>query len=335
MNRMITDEDFIPKRPNSRKVTLLLICVLPIAVALFMMDGRWIVERIGAEFGIMSDSLVEDMLSNIEYNYYYEDVFDTDTYRQLRADLTDRPLKTYRDFEDYVYGLSELSGDEYTYFYYDSLTDSRTDYSEVNDYDYVDDFSTFEKEGITVIQFHQFAYQTGERVVDALKKIQKEGKRVVVFDLTDNPGGMIDQCVQMCDSLLPGTVIFEEEYNDLSRYQYVSDPQMMNFDKIVILLNGESASCSEIMALTLKEHLKDKVLLVGSETYGKKVTQSVDQDDRLHYSLYLVTAKWSVNGKTTDDLNGYLIPWRKKNLKGFEDTFREAHAVIDGEGLIP
>lgn len=331
---MITDEDFKPGKRNSVRILVLMVCIIPLAGLLFFLDGKSILEQAGAEFGIMSDSQVEDMLGDIEYNYYYDTVFDTDKYRQLRAALTDKPLKSYGDFEEYVYGLSDLAGDEFSYFYYDSITDNRTDYSEVNDYDYVDDFSTFDKDGIPVIQFHQFAYQTGERVVESLKKLQKDGKRVVVFDLTDNPGGMIDQCVQVCDNLLPETVIFEEQYNDRSRYQYVSDPQMISFDKIIVLLNGESASCSEIMALTLKEHLKDKVLLVGSETYGKKVTQSVDQNDRLHFSLYLVTAKWSVNGKTTDDLNGYLLPWRSKNLKGFEDTFREAHVLIDREGLI-
>ncbi len=227
-----------------------------------------------------------------------------------------------------------MAGDDFTYFYYDSIPENRSDYSDVDESDYEDDFSTFEKEGIPVISFRQFAYQTGDQVVESLKKIHQEGKRVVVFDLTDNPGGMIDQCVRVCDTLLAETVIFEEQYNDLSRYQYVSDSKILEFDRIIVLLNGESASCSEIMALTLKEHLKDKVLLVGSETYGKKVTQSVDQDDDLHFSLYLVTAKWSVNGKTTDDLNSYLIPWRQKNLKGFEDTFKEARAVIKGEGLI-
>lgn len=331
---MITDEDFKPEKRNSVRLLVLMVCILPLVGLLFLLDGKSILEQAGAEFGILSDSQVENMLGDIEYNYYYGTVFDTDKYHQIRTALTDKPLKTYGDFEEYVYGLSDLAGDEFTYFYYDSLTESRTDYSDVNDYDYVDDFTTFDKDGIPVIQFHQFAYQTGERVVESLKNLHKDGKRVVVFDLTDNPGGMIDQCVQVCDNLLPETVIFEEQYNDLSRYQYVSDPQMIDFDKIIILLNGESASCSEIMALTLKEHLKDKVLLVGSETYGKKVTQSVDQNDRLHFSLYLVTAKWSVNGKTTDDLNGYLTPWRSKNLKDFEATFREAYVLMDREGLI-
>jgi len=330
---MITDEDLKPREQSARKRGLLIIGLILMG-ALFLVDGRGLLEQAGARLGLMSDSLVMGMIDDIEYNYYYDAIFETDTYKQIKKELTDKPFKTYRDFDDYIYGLSELAGDEFTYFYYDSIPELRTDYSDVDDYDYKDDFSVFRKDGIPVIRFHQFAYETGDRVVNALKEIHQSGDRVVMLDLSDNPGGMIDQCVLICDALMPEAVIFEEEYNDLSRYQYVSDPQMMTFDKIIILLNGESASCSEILALTLKEHLKDKVMLIGTETYGKKVTQSVNQDDRLHFSLFLVTARWSVEGKTTEDLNGYLAPWKTKNLSGFDDGFNEARALIKQEGLV-
>ncbi len=331
---MYTDEDLKPEKPNSVKRWLLLICLLPIMGGLFWIDGRGLLEQVGSGLGIMSDPLVRGMVADIEYNYYFHDIFKTDQYRDLKAELTDRPIKTYGDFEAYVNGLSQLANDKFTYFCYDSIPEFRSEYSDMNASDYEDDFSTFTKDGIPVIRFKQFAYGTGDQVVEALQKIHQSGSGMVVFDLTDNPGGMIDQCVQVSDALLPETVIFEERYNDLSRYQYVSDPQMLAFDRIIILLNPESASCSEILALTLKEHLKDKVVLIGDQTYGKKVTQSVNQDDRLHFSLFLVTAKWSVDGKTTEDLNGYLAPWRHKNLKGFEDGFKEARALMQQEGMI-
>lgn len=330
---MITDDENTPQKETGRKKGALVILLI-LAAALFMTDGSSLLEQTGARIGLMSDTLVGDMIADIEYNYYYDDIFETTPYLELKQTLTDKPFITYGDFEDYVYGLSQLAGDDFTYFYYDSLAEQRTDYSEIERGDYEDDFTVFRKDGIPVIRFSQFAYETGDRVVSALKELQKSGDRVVVLDLTDNPGGMVDQCITICDALMPEAVIFEEQYNDLSRYQYISDPQMLSFDKIVILLNSESASCSEILALTLKEHLKDKVALIGPETYGKRVTQSVNQDDRLHFSLFLVTAQWSVGGKTTEDLNGYLAPWKKKNIKGFEDGFIEARALINAEGLM-
>lgn len=331
---MYTDEDLKSRARISGKAWLLTGLLLVIMGGLFLLDGIALLERAGARLGIISDSMVLSMIDNIEYNYYYDDVFETEKYLDLKSALTDKPIKTYRDFEAYVYGFADLAKDDFTYFYFDSISDMRWDYSDVNASDYEDAFASFSQEGIPVIQFKQFAYETGDRVIDALTEIHKKGDRVVVLDLTDNPGGMIDQCVEICDVLLPETVIFEEKYNDRSRYQYVSDPQMLNFDTIVILLNDESASCSEILALTLKEHLGDKVLLVGNETFGKKVTQSVNQDDGLRFSLFLVTAEWSVEGKTTEDLNGYLLPWRGKHLKGFEDGFKEARNHLKMKGLI-
>lgn len=331
---MITDEDLKPKEQLIRKKWLLILCLLPIVGALFLVDGGGLVEQASARLGFMSETLVATMIDDVEYNYYYDDIFETERYQQIRDDLTQKPVKTFGDFNTYINELSRLAGDEFSYFYYDSLLDARSDYSEVNSSDYEDDFSSYMQDGIPVIRFSQFAYGTGDRVVDALKEIHQSGKPMVLLDLTDNPGGMIDQCVEICDALLPDTVILEEQYNDLSRYQYISDTQMMAFSKIIILVNGDSASCSEIMALTLKEHLKDKVVLIGSETYGKKVTQSVNQDDCLHFSLFLVTGKWSVEGKTTEDLNGYLVPWRHKNLKGFDDSFKEARTLMQQEGLI-
>lgn len=332
---MITDEDMTPRREWSpRKKWLLGLCLLSVLSALFLLDGRSLLKQGAAQFGLMPDSLVMEMIESVEYNYFYDDIFETESYQRLRTELTGKPIKTYGDFEAYIAGISQLARDEFSYFYYDSIPELRSDYSDVSASEYVDDFTVFKQEGIPVIRFSQFAYETGDRVVRALEEIHASKNSVVVFDLTDNPGGMVDECVQVCDALLPATVIFEEQYNDLSRYQYVSDPQMMAFDKIIIILNSESASCSEILALTLKEHLKDKVMLVGTETYGKKMTQSVNQDDDLRFSLFLVTAQWSVEGKTTEDLNGYLMPWRHKNLTGFGDGFKEARALMQQEGLV-
>jgi len=331
---MYTDED-LKHRFDFGRLLILVAALLPLAAGLFMLDGRGILEQGAAALGLMSEEQVARMIEDIEYNYYYSEVFETDAYREVRSELTEAPLTTYGDFNDYLTDLAALSHDPFSYFYYDSLLAGFSDFSDYEAADYEDGFETFVQEDLPVIRFNQFAYDTGTRVTEALREIHGDGGRVVVFDLTDNPGGIIGECVMICYALLPATDIFEEQYNDRSRYTYVSDEQMLDFDKIVILLNGESASCSEIMALTLKEHLKDKVLLVGSDTYGKQVTQSVDENDRLNYALYLVTAAWTVEGKSTEHLRGYLSPWRGKQIDSFEKGFREARRLLDQEKKTP
>lgn len=329
---LITDEEErVDRMPLGQRLGALAALVI-VMVTLFMTDGQGIVKSGAARLGIMPKAMVMDMLQDIEYNYLYDEIFETQGYQEMRDDLLGRPLVTYSDFGRYVARMALLAKDDFTYFYYDSLVESRDDFSLVAASDYEDDFSMFTEGGIPVIRFSQFAYDTGDRAIEALQNLNRQGAPVVVIDLTDNPGGMIDQCVRICDALLPEVPILDEEFNDLSSYRYVSDPQMMVFERIIILLNRESASCSEIMALALKEHLKDRVILIGDETFGKRVIQNVSQDDHLRYSLYLVTAKWSVNGKTTEDLNGYLAPWRHKGLKGYEDSFQEARLLIEQEG---
>lgn len=331
---MYTDEDLKPKRSIAWLIVAI-VAVIPVAGALFLTDGESLIAEAQARIGLMPASLAERLVDDIEYNYYYTDAFETDAYQQAKATLLNRPVRTYRDFERYIQELTRAAGDEFSYFYYDSLTAGRTDYSDYAEYDYEDDFDAYEQDGVPVIRFSQFAYGTGDRVAQALQDFRQQGYDTVVFDLMDNPGGIISECVTICDALLPETDIFEERYNDRSRYVYVSDPQKLDFNHIIILLNGESASCSEIMALTLKEHLQDKVLLIGSETYGKRVTQSVDDNERMRYSLYLVTAAWSVNGKGTDRLNGYLMPLRGRGLDTFEEGFDAAKAILRQEGASP
>lgn len=329
---MINDDDFSNGR--SRKVFVRAVLLVFIVIALFLADGESLLEWGAADLGIMSDRTFYSMLDDFEYGYLYDDVFETDDYKKLRDALVGKPLKQYADIEAFVTAVSQLAGDEFSYFYYDSALSGRQEFSMINDSDYEDGFEFFYKSDLPVIRFNQFAYNTGDKVIGALEEIRKDKGNIVVFDLIDNPGGMVDQCVAICDALLPETVIFEERYNDNSRYQYVSDDDMIPFEHIVILLNRDSASCSEIMALTLKEHLKDKVILVGKKTYGKQYIQSVAQDNRLNYSLYFVTAAWNVGGKTTVDLNGYLLPWISYYLSGFEDEFIEARSLLINKGVI-
>jgi len=92
-----------------------------------------------------------------------------------------------------------------------------------------------------------------------------------VIDVRDNPGGYYDQVVKICDRLLPeGVIVYtEDKYQrrDIKR----SDAAELNMP-ISVLINGNSASASEILAGAIKDHKKG--ILVGTKTFGKGLVQA-------------------------------------------------------------
>ncbi len=103
---------------------------------------------------------------------------------------------------------------------------------------------------------------------DAFKAANVNG---VIFDLRSNPGGLMDICLKISDMVLPeGLIVYTEDRNGKRDYSY-SDASRYDIP-LVVLVNGHSASASEIFAAAVQDH---KVgVIVGETTYGKGVVQT-------------------------------------------------------------
>lgn len=105
-----------------------------------------------------------------------------------------------------------------------------------------------------------------------LNSMIKKGIKGLIIDLRDNPGGSYEQVVEIADSLLPaGTIVYTEDRNGRKEYRN-SDKAYVDIP-LAILINGNSASASEILAGAVKDH--GRGILVGTRTFGKGLVQEL------------------------------------------------------------
>jgi carboxyl-terminal processing protease len=126
------------------------------------------------------------------------------------------------------------------------------------------------------IKLGDFSETSDDEVGAALKKLSDAGMKRLVFDLRDNPGGPLDQAIRISNRFLPrGDMIVytrgrvpnsDQDYRATEDSQYTHVP-------IVVLVNRNSASASEIVSGSLQDH--DRGLVVGETTFGKALVQSV------------------------------------------------------------
>ncbi|HYM35610.1 MAG TPA: S41 family peptidase [Steroidobacteraceae bacterium] len=130
--------------------------------------------------------------------------------------------------------------------------------------------------GYGYVRISQFNENTGVDFSRALTTLQKQDMlRGLVLDLRNNPGGVLDAAVSVADALLDhGTIVTAEGRASDAKFAMQAHPgDLLNNAPVVILVNGGSASASEIVAGALKDNAR--ALLVGRTTYGKGSVQSV------------------------------------------------------------
>ena len=141
---------------------------------------------------------------------------------------------------------------------------------------------------IGYIQISEFQSNTASQFCDYLMMLEQEGMRSLIVDLRDNPGGLLSSVVNILDVILPeGTVVYtEDKYGN--RDTYKSDGKCIDYP-MVVLVNGNSASASEIFAGAIKDY--DYGTLLGTTTFGKGIVQTIfpleDGD-----ALKITTAKY-------------------------------------------
>jgi carboxyl-terminal processing protease len=161
----------------------------------------------------------------------------------------------------------------------------------VKDIDGRRDFSLGENK-IGYVRIVQFGEQTASDLEDSLSKLEGQGMEALVMDVRGNPGGLLDQAVKVCEKFLArGTMVVSTEGRNTSQraeYRATGRNRHANYP-VVVLVNGGSASASEIVAGCLQD-LK-RAIIVGEQTFGKGSVQSIlpMQDGS---ALRLTTAKY-------------------------------------------
>ena len=201
------------------------------------------------------------------------------------------------------------------------------------------------------IFLRDFTHTSSHELTAAIEKLEKQGMKRLLLDLRSNPGGVLDQAVDVADVFLPkgSKIVYTRGRTPSSAQEYYAPGDGAHFDSpLVVLVNRGSASASEIVAGAIQDH--DRGLIVGQRTWGKGLVQSVYT---LPYGagLALTTARYYtpsgrwiqrdysdllayVNPEDADDSGGSVPAVEEPPRKTGEVFYTEAGRVVYAAGGI-
>lgn len=185
--------------------------------------------------------------------------------------------------------------------------------------------------GFGYLRISQFQSHTGENMADAIEKLKKEndGKlKGMVLDLRNNPGGVLNAAVEVSDAFLDsGLIVYTEGRIADSAMKFNATPRrLLDGAPLVVLVNGGSASASEIVAGALQDH--KRAVILGTRTFGKGSVQTILPLNE-KTALKLTTARYftpsgrsiQAEGVTPDIV---LEPVKVTKLEGMGERVKEA-----------
>lgn len=187
----------------------------------------------------------------------------------------------------------------------------------------------------------RFSQKASLETKEALEQLKREGADRIILDLRGNPGGLLSEAVNVCNLFVPKNEIIVttkskiEKHN--SSYKTTREP-IDTYIPLAILVNGRSASASEIVSGALQD--LDRAVIIGSRSYGKGLVQRpVD----LTYGTQLkvtISRYYTPSGRCIQaldyshkDKNGVAIKTEAKNFNAFKT--RKGRTVYDGGGIQP
>jgi carboxyl-terminal processing protease len=183
--------------------------------------------------------------------------------------------------------------------------------------------------GYGYLRIRAFQESTYDEALEGIAKLVEdesaEELRGLVIDLRDNPGGLLDQAVKVANLWVEdGLIVYTQGRHEGQRHDFAARRTSLGGDyPLVVLVNGGSASASEIVAGALQDH--ERALVLGSQTFGKGSVQTVfPLEDgsglRLTTALYYTPSGRSIQAKGIEpDIEVYPLP------PGIEMSLRRSH----------
>ncbi len=159
---------------------------------------------------------------------------------------------------------------------------------------------------IALLRITSFGNRTADELAVALKQAVAEGAQAAILDFRGNPGGPLDTAVRACELLLPAdSLVVTIRGRDgvvQSAFATSEDGPFVDLP-LAVLVDGDTASASEIMAAALQDH--GRAVVVGQRSYGKGTVQQMLELEPGHSMLKLTTASfWRPSGVNIHRLPG-------------------------------
>jgi carboxyl-terminal processing protease len=190
--------------------------------------------------------------------------------------------------------------------------------------------------GIGYLRLSSFSETTGDEVRAAIEKLDKAGARSLVLDLRDNPGGLLNQAVDVVENFVPkgSLVVFTKGRAPGANTKILAETSRAHDERpLVVLVNGGSASAAEIVAGAIQD--LDRGLVVGTTSFGKGSVQTLLALSDKNTALKLTTAKYY----TPSGRSIHRDAWNRLAHDGSdaadEDAFEQGADTTFGGALAP
>jgi len=129
--------------------------------------------------------------------------------------------------------------------------------------------------GVGYVQILQFGEKTGAELQTALDKLKSQGMKGLIIDLRWNPGGLLDEAVEVCEKFLPkgSLVVSTEGRRAVEKYAAEGSGDELPGLPIVVLVNLDTASAAEIVTGCLQDY--HRAVVLGEKTFGKGSVQTI------------------------------------------------------------
>ena len=191
---------------------------------------------------------------------------------------------------------------------------------------------------IVLSQFNAKAFSDTR---NALEKLKEDGASQIVLDLRGNPGGLLNEAVNICGLFVPKgeTIVTTKSKNTKYNNTYKTTREPIDTEiPLVVIVDGKSASASEIVSGALQD--LDRAVIIGSRSYGKGLVQR--PIDMVYNTQVKVTISkyYTPSGRCIQALNyakkdkdGKAIRTEEKNYNAFKT--KKGRTVYDGGGILP
>ncbi|GGC81240.1 peptidase S41 [Flavobacterium lutivivi] len=196
-----------------------------------------------------------------------------------------------------------------------------------------------EKTGYIVLS--QFNKKASSETKEALEKLKSEGATQIILDLRGNPGGLLNEAVNICNLFVPKgeIIVTTKSKNDKYNSTYKTNREPVDTEiPLVVIVDGKSASASEIVSGALQD--LDRAVIVGSRSFGKGLVQrpfdlSYGTQVKVTISRYYTPSGRCIQALnySKKDKNGKATKTEEKNYNAFKT--KNGRTVYDGGGILP
>ncbi|WP_430405409.1 S41 family peptidase [Fluviicola sp.] len=203
------------------------------------------------------------------------------------------------------------------------------------------------------IRLDNFSVSCAQEFNDAATQLKAKGMKKLIFDLRDNGGGVLDQAVKISDEFLPKgrKIVIVKGKKYLNTTRYANGGGLLENTPLVVLINENSASASEIVAGAIQDN--DRGMIIGRRSFGKGLVQqdfslSDKSDLRLTIARYYTPSGRCIQKPFGDSYEDYYHSAEKRRDNGEyfapdSSVFKNANkfqtfkgrTVYDGGGIMP